>query len=113
MNVLMLNGSPNPNVNTSIVLREMENVFRENVVESETVSRQPGYSRLLYDRKMRLYRHRERACPEIQGGVSIACARCGIHLGKEQFGLPVQEEWMPTHFIRRGNRNGGKSNRFP
>lgn len=24
MNVLMLNGSPNPNVNTSIVLREME-----------------------------------------------------------------------------------------
>lgn len=39
MNVLMLNGSPNPNVNTSIVLREMENVFRENVVESETISR--------------------------------------------------------------------------
>lgn len=29
MNVLMLNGSPNPNVNTSIVLREMENVFRD------------------------------------------------------------------------------------
>lgn len=37
MNVLMLNGTPNPNVNTSIVLREMENVFRENGVESETV----------------------------------------------------------------------------
>lgn len=37
MNVLMLNGSPNPNVNTSIVLCEMENVFRENGVESETV----------------------------------------------------------------------------
>ena len=37
MNVLMLNGSPNPNVNTSIVLREMENVFRENGVESENV----------------------------------------------------------------------------
>ena len=114
-NVLMLNGSPNPNVNTSIVLREMENVFRENGVESETVSRQPGYSRLrrlLYDRKMRLYRHRERAFPEIQGGVSIACARCGIQLGKEQFGLPAQEEWMPTHFIRRGNRNGGKVTDF-
>ena len=100
MNVLMLNGSPNPNVNTSIVLREMENVFRENGVESETVSRQPGYSRLLYDRKMRLYRHRERACPEIQGGVSIACARCGIQLGKEQFGLPEKEERIATHFIR-------------
>ena len=113
MNVLMLNGSPNPNVNTSIVLREMENVCRENGVESETVFAAPGYSRLLYDRKMRLYRHRERAYPEIQGGVSIACARCGIQLGKEQFGLPAQEEWMPTHFIRRGNRNGGKSNRFP
>ena len=115
MNVLMLNGSPNPNVNTSIVLREMENVFRENGVESETVSRQPGYSRLrrlLYDRKMRLYRHRERTFPEIQGGVSIACARCGIQLGKEQFGLPALEEWMPTHFIRRGNRNGGKVTDF-
>lgn len=37
MNVLMLNGSPNPNVNTSIVLRGMENVFRENGVESENV----------------------------------------------------------------------------
>lgn len=37
MNVLMLNGSPNPNVNTSIVLREMENVCCENGVESETV----------------------------------------------------------------------------
>lgn len=61
---------------------------------------------------MRLYRHRERACPEIQGGVSIACARCGIQLGKEQFGLPAQEEWMPTHFIRRGNRNGGKVTDF-
>ena len=61
---------------------------------------------------MRLYRHRERACPAIQGGVSIACARCGIQLGKEQFGLPAQEEWMPTHFIRRGNRNGGKVTDF-
>lgn len=35
MNVLMLNGSPNPNVNTSIVLREMENVFRENGVDRD------------------------------------------------------------------------------
>lgn len=51
MNVLMRNGSPNPNVNTSIVLREMENVFRENGVESESVFAAPGYSRLLYDRK--------------------------------------------------------------
>lgn len=113
MNVLMLNGSPNPNVNTSIVLRGMETYSAKTVLSPRPFSRQPGYSRLLYDRKMRLYRHRERACPEIQGGVSIACARCGIQFGKEQFGLPEQEEWMPTHFIRRGNRNGGKSNRFP
>ena len=112
-NVLMLNGSPNPNVNTSIVLREMENVFRENGVESETVFAATGIFTAALRPEMRLYRHRERACPEIQGGVSIACARCGIQLGKEQYGLPAQEEWMPTHFIRRGNRNGGKSNRFP
>ena len=113
MNVLMLNGSPNPNVNTSIVLREMENVFRENGVESETIFAAIGIFTTALRPEMRLYRHRERACPEIQGDVSIACARCGIQLGKEQFGLPAQEEWMPTHFIRRGNRNGGKSNRFP
>lgn len=50
--------------------------------------------------------------PKFKVGVSIACARCGIHLGKEQFGLPAQEEWMPTHFIRRGNRNGGKVTDF-
>lgn len=113
MNVLMRNGSPNPNVNTSIVLRETENVFRENGVESETVFAATGIFTAALRPEMRLYRHRERACPEIQGGVSIACARCGIQLGKEQFSLPAQEEWMPTHFIRRGNRNGGKSNRFP
>lgn len=112
MNVLMLNGSPNPNVNTSIVLREMENVFRENGVESETVFAATGIFTAALRPEMRLYRHRERACPEIQGGVSIACARCGIQLGKEQFGLPAQEEWMPTHFIRRGNRNGGKVTDF-
>lgn len=118
MNVLMLNGSPNPNVNTSIVLREMENVFRENGVESETVFAATGIftaasaATAALRPEMRLYRHRERTFPEIQGGVSIACARCGIQLGKEQFGLPAQEEWMPTHFIRRGNRNGGKVTDF-
>ena len=36
--VLMLNGSPKPNGNTSIALREMEKVFKENGVEVETVT---------------------------------------------------------------------------
>lgn len=113
MNVLMLNGSPNPNVNTSIVLREMENVCCENGVESETVFAATGiFTAALRPENASLPTSRT-SLPEIQGGVSIACARCGIQLGKEQFGLPAQEEWMPTHFIRRGNRNGGKSNRFP
>ena len=36
--VLMLNGSPKPNGNTSIALREMEKVFKENGVGVETVT---------------------------------------------------------------------------
>ena len=37
LQVLMLNGSPRPNGNTAVALREMETVFRENGVEVETV----------------------------------------------------------------------------
>ena len=36
-NVLIINGSPRANGNTSIAVREMENVFRENGVEVSTV----------------------------------------------------------------------------
>ena len=43
MNVLILNGSPRINGNTSIAIREMEKVFKESDVEVETVQ---GYSRL-------------------------------------------------------------------
>ena len=35
--VLMINGSPRIGGNTSIALREMENIFKENDVEVETV----------------------------------------------------------------------------
>ncbi|WP_286147063.1 flavodoxin family protein [Neopoerus faecalis] len=37
MKVLMFNGSPRPNGNTAVALREIETVFRENGVEVETV----------------------------------------------------------------------------
>ena len=37
MKVLLLNGSPRPNGNTALALREMEEIFRENGVEPETV----------------------------------------------------------------------------
>ena len=37
LQVLILNGSPLPNGNTAVVLREMETVFRKNGVEVETV----------------------------------------------------------------------------
>ena len=37
LKVLMLNGSPRPNGNTAVALREMETVFRESGVEVETV----------------------------------------------------------------------------
>lgn len=38
MKVLMINGSPKANGNTSIALREMEKVFTENGVETEIVT---------------------------------------------------------------------------
>lgn len=37
MKVLMLNGSPRPNGNTSIALREMEKIFTQEGIETETV----------------------------------------------------------------------------
>ena len=37
LKVLMINGSPRPNGNTAVALREIETVFRENGVEVETV----------------------------------------------------------------------------
>ncbi len=37
LKVLIINGSPRANGNTSIALREMENIFAENGVEAETV----------------------------------------------------------------------------
>lgn len=39
MNMLMLNGSPNPNVNTSIVLREMETYSAKTVLSPRPFSR--------------------------------------------------------------------------
>lgn len=40
MKVLMINGSPRANGNTSIALKEMEQIFRKNGIETQTVS--PG-----------------------------------------------------------------------
>lgn len=37
MNVLMINGSPRPNGNTSLALREMENIFKAEGIETETI----------------------------------------------------------------------------
>ena len=37
MNVLIVNGSPRPNGNTTIALREMEAVFAQNGVQTETI----------------------------------------------------------------------------
>ena len=37
MNVLMINGSPRPNGNTSLALREMESVFKAESIETETI----------------------------------------------------------------------------
>lgn len=37
LKVLMINGSPKANGNTAVALKEMENIFRENGIECETV----------------------------------------------------------------------------
>lgn len=38
LKVLLLNGSPRPNGNTAVALKEMEKVFNENGVETEIVN---------------------------------------------------------------------------
>lgn len=38
LKVLLLNGSPRPEENTSVALKEMEKVFNENGVETEIVT---------------------------------------------------------------------------
>ena len=44
LKVLMLNGSPHANGNTAVALREMETIFHESGVETETVLLgKPGY----------------------------------------------------------------------
>ncbi len=67
MKVLLLNGSPRPNGNTALALREMEEIFRENGVEPEMV--QVGQRDI-------------RGC--------IACRRCA-ELGKCVFDDAVNE----------------------
>ena len=37
LKVLMINGSPKANGNTAVALKEMENIFKENGIEVETV----------------------------------------------------------------------------
>ncbi len=37
MKVLMLNGSPRPNGNVAVALKEMEKVFAENGIETEII----------------------------------------------------------------------------
>ena len=105
--VLILNGSPRVDGNTSIALRELQKVFEANDVETEIVQ---------------IGREVIRGC--------IACNFCSKHgrcmisdivkegkqtmrtlarnmtflmrsiaLGKEKFGLPEKEEWIGTHFI--------------
>ena len=38
LKVLLLNGSPRPNGNTAVALKEMEKVFNENGVDTEIVN---------------------------------------------------------------------------
>ena len=61
--VLLLNGSPRANGNTALALREMEKVFAQNGVQTETV--------LLGNQAIRgctVRRCRQRAGPEARGG---------------------------------------------
>ena len=37
MKVLMINGSPRPDGNTTLALKEMEQVFAKNGIETETI----------------------------------------------------------------------------
>ena len=70
--VLLLNGSPRANGNTALALREMEKVFAQNGVQTETVllgnqairGRLPGLRRVREAGTVRVRRCRQRAGPE-------------------------------------------------
>jgi|GEM_PF-1736583 multimeric flavodoxin wrbA len=71
MNVLMINGSPRINGNTTIALEEMRKAFDEEGKQTMHVLAR-----------------------------NMAFLMKSIALGKEQFGLPKTEEHAWTHFIR-------------
>ena len=75
MNVLMINGSPRINGNTTIALEEMRKAF----INCDWVI--VPYNSASQSRNM-------------------AFLMKSIALGKEQFGLPKTEEHAWTHFIR-------------
>lgn len=90
MKVMFVNGSPHVKGNTFLALEEMRKVFEAEGIETELV--QVGIKAV-------------RGC--------IGCRKCfetlarnmtflmkSIALGKEKFGLPEKEEWVPTNFIR-------------
>lgn len=71
MNVLMINGSPRINGNTTIALEEMRKAFDEEGKQTMRVLAR-----------------------------NMAFLMKSIALGKEQFGLPKTEKHAWTHFIR-------------
>ena len=66
--VLLLNGSPRANGNTALALREMEKVFAQNGVQTETVllgnQAMHGLRRVREAGTVRVRRCRQRAGPE-------------------------------------------------
>ena len=71
MNVLMINGSPHGKGNTAIALREMEQIFEAQGIETEIV---------------------HVGNQDIRG--CIACQSC------KKYGLPEKEAFRRTNFIR-------------
>lgn len=128
MKVLMINGSPRVDGNTSIALKEMEQVFLQEGIEVETV--QVGNEAVrgcsaTFDELNKYFtisnmpvapsqywnsihgREKGEAVQDEEGkqtmrvlARNMSFLMKSIALGKEQFGLPEKEERVATHFIR-------------
>lgn len=128
LKVLLLNGSPRPNGNTAVALKEMEKVFNENGVETEIVNvgnREVRGCSATFDELNKYFTisgmpvasstywnciHGRTPGEAEQDGEGLFTMRSlarnmtflmkSVALGKEQFGLPEKEKRVATNFIR-------------
>lgn len=113
MKVLILNGSPRANGNTSLAVSEMKKVFDEEKIETEII--QVGnkdirgcmacgacgnLGKCVFDDIVNEVAEKFKDADGLVLARNMSFLMKSIALGKEKYGLPEKEERAWTHFIR-------------